>query len=60
MDAKTGEERIRAIGCSRDGTLLVVAFADRVDDEGNELIWIISVRKPQKHEKEAYEEDPWP
>lgn len=60
VDPKTGEERTRAIGPSRDGTLLVVAFADRVDNEGNELIWIISAREAEKHEREAYEEDPWP
>ena len=60
VDPNTGEERVRAIGRSRDGALLVIAFADRADDDGNELIWIISAREAETHEREAYEEDPWP
>ncbi len=51
---------MRAIGRSHDGTLLVVAFADRTDDKGNELTWIISAREPETYERKAYEEDPWP
>ena len=59
-DPKTGEVRSRAIGHTKDGALLVVAFAERTGTDGNELIWIISAREAERHEREAYEEDPWP
>ncbi len=59
-DPRTGEVRSRAIGHTKDGALLVVAFAKRTDTDGSELIWIISARVTERHEREAHEEDPWP
>ncbi len=56
VDPNTGEDRLHAIGETTDGDLLIVSFADRQD----ELTWIIAARKVEKHEREAYEEDPWP
>jgi hypothetical protein len=60
FDSWTGEARSRAIGHMKDGRLVVVAFAERTDERGDELIWIISARDAEKHERKAYEEDPWP
>ena len=59
-DPKTGEVRSRAIGHTKEGALLVVAFAERMDKDGSDLIWIISAREAENHEREAYEENPWP
>ena len=56
VDPNTGEDRLHAIGETTDGDLLIVSFADRQD----ELTWIFAARRVEKHEREAYEEDPWP
>jgi uncharacterized DUF497 family protein len=50
--AHYGEERWVGVGVLQ-GRVVVVVFTDR--DEG-ETIRIISMRKAQRHEREAYEE----
>ena len=58
-DAATGEVRLRLMGHTKDHLLLVVAFVEREDDSGTEVIRIISAREALPHERKAYEESPW-
>jgi uncharacterized DUF497 family protein len=47
------------MGHTKDHLLLVVAFVEREDDSGAEVIRIISAREALTHERKAYEENPW-
>lgn len=49
-----GEQRWITIGAIADLVLIVVAHTYR-DEEGEEIIRIISARKATKHERRAYE-----
>jgi uncharacterized DUF497 family protein len=51
-----GEERWQAIGTVGAFTLVVVAHTVRDDDEGNEIIRVISARRAERHERRRYEE----
>jgi uncharacterized DUF497 family protein len=59
IDAGTGEVRLRLMGHTKDHLLIVVAFVEREDDPGAEVIRIISAREALPHERKAYEENPW-
>ena len=50
-----GQLRWRATGLGRTFTLTVVAYATWDDEQGTEIIRIISARRAEKHERRAYE-----
>ncbi len=50
----SGEKRIQTIGRVHFGILFVV-YTERVHDDGQETIRIISVRKANKRDREEYE-----
>jgi uncharacterized DUF497 family protein len=50
---------LRLIGHAKDLRLLVVAFVERVDELGAEVIRLISAREALPHERRTYEENPW-
>ena len=49
-----GEVRIVATGLA-DGIALTVAYTDRLDDEGERVRRIISVRRSNRRERKAYQ-----
>ena len=51
-----GEERWQATGVVGAFTLLVIAHTVRDDNEGNEIIRVISARRAERHERRRYEE----
>jgi uncharacterized DUF497 family protein len=51
-----GEERWQIIGLIDGMKLVVVAHTTRDQDNGDEIIRIISARKAEKHERRRYEE----
>ncbi len=53
--AETGEQRMQAIGMTRNLLLLVVIFVDRSDNNGI-VIHIISARKATAYEQSAYQD----
>lgn len=59
VDPATGELRLRLVGHTKDYRLLVIAFVERVDDLGAEVIRLISAREALPHERKAYEQCPW-
>jgi uncharacterized protein len=48
-----GEERIITLGCS-SGNILAVVSVERIKQDGEEIMRIISVRKAVKREQETY------
>lgn len=50
-----GEERWLVIGTVRGFRLLVVAHAVKDNEDGKEIIRIISARKAERHERRRYE-----
>ena len=51
-----GEERWQTLGLVHGVVVLLVAHTYRVDDNGKEVIRIISARKATTHEKRCYEQ----
>jgi len=51
-----GEARWQAIGRVAEQLVLVVAHTAREDDDGNEVLRLISARKALKAERKRYEE----
>ena len=51
-----GEQRWQAIGQTLGSILTVVAYATWDDEQGTEIIRIISARRAEKHERRRYEE----
>ena len=51
-----GEIRVIAIGATGDVTLTVV-YTDRTDEEGEPIRRIISARRSNRRERQAYEEN---
>jgi uncharacterized protein len=49
-----GEKRIQTIGAVSFGILLVV-YTERVQEDGQEVVRIISVRKASRKERQEYE-----
>ena len=54
-DPFEGEERWRTMGLVKNAVLILVAHTIEEED-GDELIRIISARKATRHERKAYEE----
>ncbi len=52
---KYGEERWHTLGVAMGATVLLVAHAD-YEEDGEEVIRIISARKATPHERKTYEE----
>jgi uncharacterized protein len=52
---ENGEERWQTIGLVNGALLLLVAHTLRDMDTGEELIRIISARRPTKHERKSYD-----
>ena len=50
-----GEERWQAIGMIRNHVLVVVAHTTRDNEQGTEVIRIISARRAERHERRLYE-----
>ena len=50
-----GEMRWQTIGCANDVMLLVVAHT-WTDDNGSEVMRIISARRAERHERKRYEQ----
>ncbi|MBI4920876.1 MAG: BrnT family toxin [Devosia nanyangense] len=50
-----GELRWRATGFGREFTLAVVAYTTWDDEQGTEIIRIISARRAEKHERRHYQ-----
>lgn len=50
-----GERRVVAIGCA-DGLELTVVYTDRVESAGRHERRIISARRSNRHERQAYQE----
>jgi uncharacterized DUF497 family protein len=48
------EERWRTIGMNRLHALLFIAYTIREDDDGTEIVRIISARHAEPHERETY------
>jgi len=53
---ENAEERWQTVGRARGIAVLLVAHT-RCDEEGEEVIRIISARRATRHERRAYEED---
>lgn len=50
-----GEERLVAIGSLRDATILTLVYTDRVRHDGAVVRRIISARRSNRHERQAYQ-----
>jgi len=51
-----GKERFNLIGMISD-RLIVVTYTQRIDERtGEEIVWIISARKAERHEAKRYHE----
>lgn len=54
---QTGEERWQTLGLVGGVVVLLVAHTYREDDQGDEVIRIISALKATRHERQCYEQE---
>lgn len=54
-DHSEDEERFTTIGMTRQGRVVVVWHADRVDDDGEDVVRLIGARPATPSERRAYE-----